>query len=322
MIVTPRIDAATHRLGPHEINFHERAAVMAIVNRTPDSFYDKGATFALDAAIQAGVDAFDAGADLLDVGGVKFAPGPPLPMEEESERIVPFVRELAAYGPISVDTFHPEVARRAIEAGAAVINDTTGLHDPAMADVVAESNALLVIAHSVAAPRTRLVGPSYFNVVAEVREFLNARVELALSRGVRPEQIIIDPGHDLNKNTMHSLEITRRLEEFADSGYPLLVALSNKDFIGESLGRDRHDRLAGSLASAVWCATQGARIVRVHNVPETVDAIHMFEAIQGWRRPQLLRHNQPFLGPELRPEPAANPVAERASEPVAEGAVR
>lgn len=304
MIVTPRIDAASHRLGPHEFDFHERVAVMAIVNRTPDSFYDKGATFALDAAVQAGMAAFAAGADLLDVGGVKFAPGPPLPIEEESDRIVPFVRELASHGPVSVDTFHPEVARRAIAAGAAVINDTTGVHDPEMANVVADSDALLVIAHSLAAPRTRLVGPSYFDVVAEVREFLDTRVELALSRGVRPEQIIIDPGHDLNKNTLHSLEITRRLEEFADSGFPLLVALSNKDFIGESLGRERHDRLSGSLASAVWCATQGARMVRVHNVPETVDAIHMFEAIQGWRRPRLLRHNQPFLGPELAPEAA------------------
>lgn len=299
MIVTPRIDAATHRLGAREIDFRSRVAVMAIVNRTPDSFYDRGATFALDAAIQAGLTAFEAGADLLDVGGVKFAPGPPLPVDEESARIVPFVRELATHGPVSVDTFHPEVARRAIKAGAAVINDTTGLHDPAMADVVADSDALLVIAHSVAAPRTRLVGPSYLDVVGEVREFLDSRVELALSRGVRPEQIIVDPGHDLNKNTMHSLEITRRLEEFADTGYPLLVALSNKDFIGESLGRERHERLSGSLASAVWCATQGARIVRVHNVPETVDAIHMFEAIQGWRTPQVLRHNQPFLGPEL-----------------------
>src|SRR5690606_12071411 len=145
------------------------------------------------------------GADLLDVGGVKFAPGPQLPVEEEAARVVPFVRELAAHGPVSVDTFHPEVARRSIQAGAAVINDTTGLHDPAMADVVADSDALLVVAHSVAKPRTKLVGPRYNDVVGEVLEFLKERVELALSHGVRPEQIIVDPGHDLNKNTLHSL---------------------------------------------------------------------------------------------------------------------
>lgn len=300
MIVAPRIHAPFHRLGQNDFNFQERVAVMAIVNRTPDSFYDKGATFELDAAVQAGMNAFEAGADLLDVGGVKFAPGPPLPAEEEAERVVPFIRELAVHGPVSVDTFHPEVARLSIAAGAAVINDTTGLHDPAMADVVADSDALLVVAHSIAKPRTKLVGPLYNDVVGEVLSFLEARVELALSRGVRPEQIIVDPGHDLNKNTLHSLEITRRIEEFTQTGYPLLVALSNKDFIGESLNRERKERLAGSLSSAVWCASQGARIIRVHNVPETVDAIHMFEAIQGWRKPAYLRHNQPIPGPELR----------------------
>lgn len=314
MIVTPRIDAATHRLGTTDIDFRRRVAVMAIVNRTPDSFYDKGATFQLDAALSAGVAAFEAGADLLDVGGVKFAPGPQLPVDEENERVVPFVRELAQHGPVSVDTFHPEVARQAIAAGAAVINDTTGLHDPAMADVVADSDALIVIAHSAAKPRTPLVGPLYQDVVAEVRAFLRARVELALSRGVRPDQIIIDPGHDLNKNTLHSLEITRRLEEFTHDGYPLLVALSNKDFIGESLDRDRWDRLSGSLSSAVWCATQGARIVRVHNVPETVDAMRMFEAIQGWREPAFLRHNQPPPGPELPPDPVPNLLLARQPE--------
>ncbi|WP_449276746.1 dihydropteroate synthase [Leucobacter sp. GX24907] len=299
MIVDPRIDAEVHRLGDTTIDLHRSVAVMAIVNRTPDSFYDRGATFELDAAVQAGVRAFGDGADLLDVGGVKFAPGPQLPIDEETERVVPFVRELAPHGPVSVDTFHPEVARRAIESGAAVINDTTGLHDPAMADVVADSDALLVIAHSVAKPRTKLVGPMYENVVAEVLQFLEARVELALAHGVRPEQIIVDPGHDLNKNTLHSLEITRRLEEFATLGYPLLVALSNKDFIGESLHRERSERLPGSLSSAVWCVTQGARMVRVHNVPETVDAIRMFETIQGWREPAYLRHNMPMLGAEV-----------------------
>lgn len=293
MIVDPRIESSSHRLGGSEIDFRTKVAVMAIINRTTDSFYDKGATFELDAALQAGRDALDAGADVLDIGGVKFAPGPQLSIEEECNRVLPFVRELAPFGPISVDTFHPEVARKAIEAGASVVNDTTGLHDPMMANVVADSDALLVIAHSVAQPRTSLIGPEYSDVVKEVLDFLRERVDLALNRGVRPEQIIIDPGHDLNKNTLHTLEITRRLEEFSDSGYPLLVALSNKDFIGESLDRDRHSRLSGSLSAAIWCVTQGARIVRVHNVPETVDAIRMFETIQGWRQPSYLRHNMP-----------------------------
>jgi len=264
---------------------------MAIVNRTPDSFYDKGATFGLDDAVRSGVAAFAAGADLVDVGGVKFAPGPPLPISEEIERVVPVVRELAPVGPVSVDTFQPAVAAAAIAAGAAVINDTTGVHDPAMAEVVAGSSATLVIAHSAAAPRTQLPQPHYDDVVGEVTEFLRTRIDIALAHGVPPERIIIDPGHDLNKNTRHSLELTRRLGEFASFGLPMLVALSNKDFVGEALDRPRDGRLAGSLAAAVFCATQGARMVRVHNVAETVDALRMVEAILGWREPAYVLHN-------------------------------
>jgi len=288
-----RIDAPVQRLGSVSIDLRTRVAVMAIVNRTPDSFYDQGATFELDRAVHAGIQAFAEGATIVDVGGVKFAPGPAVPVDVECDRVLPLIGELARHGPVSVDTFHPEVAQRAITAGASIINDTTGLHDPAMADVVADSDARIVIAHSIARPRTEAPAPSYRDVVREVREFLDRRVELALSRGVRPEQIIIDPGHDLNKNTLHSLELTRRLGEFADSGYPLLVALSNKDFIGETLRRERGERLPGSLATAVWCVAQGARIVRAHNVPETVDAMRMFEAIQGWRDPAYLQHNMP-----------------------------
>ncbi|MFC9920011.1 dihydropteroate synthase [Agromyces binzhouensis] len=266
---------------------------MAIVNRTPDSFYDRGATFALDRALEAAHAALADGADWIDVGGAKFAPGPPIPVDEEAERVVPVVAALAGSGAVvSVDTFHPEVARRAIAAGAHVINDTTGIHDPAMAEVVADSDATIVITHSLAAPRTPHPMPRYGDVVAEVAAFLRDRIDLARSRGVPEERIVIDPGHDLNKNTLHSLELTRRLDEISAVGPPLLVALSNKDFVGESLGRrDRRDRLAGSLAAAVYCIGRGARIVRVHNVRETVDAVRMVEAIEGWREPAFLEHN-------------------------------
>jgi dihydropteroate synthase len=291
VIVDPRLTAPVRRLGSREIDLSRRIAVMAIVNRTPDSFYDNGATFGLDAAVATGAAAFDAGADVVDVGGVKFAPGPPLPVDEEIARVVPVVRELAPAGPVSVDTFQPAVAAAAIAAGAAVINDTTGAHDPAMADVVADSDATLVIAHSLAAPRTQLPQPRYDDVVAEVAAFLRQRVETAISHGVPSERIIIDPGHDLNKNTRHSLELTRRLGEFTSFGLPMLVALSNKDFVGETLDRPRDGRLAGSLAAAVFCATQGARMVRVHNVAETVDALRMVEAILGWREPAYVLHN-------------------------------
>jgi len=268
-----------------------RVITMAIVNRTPDSFYDGGATFALDAAVTAGQRAVEQGAEIVDVGGVKFAPGPPVPIEDEIARVVPLIRELAPLVAVSVDTFHPEVARAAIDAGASVINDTTGVHDPAMADVVADSDAAIVIAHSRAAPRTQLPQPRYRDVVTEVADFLRERADLAIAHGVSAERIIVDPGHDLNKNTLHSLELTRRLGELTELGFPLLVALSNKDFVGEVLDRDRADRLAGSLAAAVFCVMKGARIVRAHNVRETVDAMRMVEAILGWRDPAYVLHN-------------------------------
>ena len=281
--------------GNRALDLTRHIAVMAIVNRTPDSFYDRGRTFALDAAITAGEAAFEAGAEIVDVGGVKFAPGPPVPIEEECARVIPVVEALAPLGLVSVDTFHPEVAEAAMDAGAQIINDTTGLHDPRMADVVARGDAALIVAHSLAVPRTQHPQPRYDDVVAEVADFLSERMALAVSRGVRVDRIIVDPGHDLNKNTLHSLELTRRLGEFEVLGRPLLVALSNKDFVGETLDRERGDRLAGSLAAAVWCAANGARIVRAHNVAETVDAMRMVEAIEGWRDPAYLLHN-------MRPE--------------------
>ncbi|GAA5203039.1 dihydropteroate synthase [Microbacterium jejuense] len=273
------------------LDLSRHIAVMAIVNRTPDSFYDRGATFALDAAVAAGVAAVEAGAEIVDVGGVKFAPGPPVRVEDEIARVVPVVRELAPITRVSVDTFHPAVAAAAIEAGAAIINDTTGLHDPAMADVVAAGEAGVVIAHSLAAPRTQHPLPRYDDVIGDIAGFLASRRDLALQRGVPPERIVLDPGHDLNKNTRQTLELTRRLDELVALGSPLLVALSNKDFVGETLDRERGDRLAGSLAAAVYCALHGARIVRAHNVRETVDAMRMVEAILGWRDPVYELHN-------------------------------
>lgn len=289
--MTPR--ATTRRIGPREFDFAREVAVMAIVNRTPDSFYDRGRTDALDAAVAAAQRAIAEGADWIDVGGAKFAPGPEIPVSEEIDRVVPVVEELADSGAvISVDTFHPEVARAAIAAGAHVVNDTTGLHDPAMADVVAASGASIIITHSLARPRTPYPSPQYDDVVAEVVAFLTERVALAEARGVASDRIIVDPGHDLNKHTLHSLELTRRLGEITALGYPTLVALSNKDFVGETLGRARDQRIEGSIAAAVYCVMQGARIVRVHNVRETVDAMHMIEAIEGWRPPAFLEHNR------------------------------
>lgn len=281
------------RIGPREFDFARQVAVMAIVNRTPDSFYDRGRTDSLDAAVAAAHRAIDEGADWIDVGGAKFAPGPPVPVAEELDRVVPVIAALAGSGAVlSVDTFQPEVAREAIAAGAHVVNDTTGLRDPAMVDVVAATGAAVIVTHSLAAPRTAHPSPRYDEVVAEVVTFLRDRVAIAEAGGVASDRLIVDPGHDLNKHTLDSLELTRRLDEVVALGYPTLVALSNKDFVGESLGRPRERRVEGSIAAAVYSVMHGARIVRVHNVRETVDAVRMVEAIEGWRAPVFLEHNR------------------------------
>jgi len=281
------------RIGAREFDFSRRVAVMAIVNRTPDSFHDKGATFALERAVQASLTAVADGADWVDVGGVPFGRGPAVDLSEELERIVPLVSAIRAASDvvISVDTFSARVADAAVAAGADVVNDTSGLWDPDMAAVVAANGAHLVLTHSLTPPRTPHPSPRYDDVVATVVEHLRSRIGVATAAGVPFENLIIDPGHDLNKNTLHSLELTRRLGEIAELGPPVLVALSNKDFIGETLDRSQYERLEGSLASAVLSIREGARIVRVHDVRASVAAVRMTEAILGWREPAWLKHN-------------------------------
>ncbi|HEY9499867.1 MAG TPA: dihydropteroate synthase [Terrimesophilobacter sp.] len=266
---------------------------MAVINRTPDSFFDKGSTFALDKAVSAALTAVRDGADWVDIGGVPFGRGPVVTLDEELERVVPVVRAIAAESPvvISVDTFNAQVALASIEAGAAVINDTSGLFDPDMARAVAGTDATLVLTHSMSPPRAEPPKPEYVDVVDEVAAFLRDRVSRAIEAGIPRERIIIDPGHDLNKNTYHSLELTRRLHEIVALGYPTLAAVSNKDFVGETIDRKQGERLEGSLAAAVYCILEGARIVRMHDVPATVAAVRMVEAILGWREPAWTLHN-------------------------------
>jgi len=289
----PLLDPAPRRIGRREFDFTRRAAVMAVVNRTPDSFHDQGATFALDRAVAASLRAVEAGADWVDIGGVPFGRGPAVSTEEELDRVVPLVEAVAAASDvvISVDTTNAVVARAAVAAGAAVVNDTSGFWDPEMPAAVAESGACIVLTHSLHPPRSEPVRPVYDDVVDVVRAFLESRIERALAAGIAPDRLIVDPGHDLNKNTYHSLELCRRLPEIVALGYPTLVALSNKDFIGETLDRPQRERLTGSLAAAVACVIAGARIVRVHEVEPTVDAVRMTEAILGMREPAYAIHN-------------------------------
>ena len=285
---------APRRIGAREFDFARRVAVMAIVNRTPDSFYDNGRTFALEAAVDSALRAVAEGADWVDIGGMAFSPDTAeISPAEEADRVLGVIEAVRAASDvvISVDTQRPEVARTCVAAGADVVNDTTGLRVAGMAEAVAETGAAVVIAHSIAEPHRHLPRPQYTDVVAEVAEFLSRQVQLALDAGVPEEAIIIDPGHDLNKNTRHSLELVRRLDEITRIGPPTLVALSNKDFIGETLDRERGDRLSGTLAATAMCVERGARIVRGHEVAATVDAVRMAEAVLGLREPAWLRHN-------------------------------
>ena len=289
----PPLTTPVRTIGARTIDFSARIAVMAIINRTPDSFFDRGKTFALDRAVEAALAAASAGADWVDIGGVKFAPGPEVSAADELDRVLPVVQAVAAESDvvISVDTFRPEVAEACIAAGASVVNDTTGLQNPALAELAASTGATLVITHSLAQPRTAYAAPRYDDVVQNVVDLLRERVDLAIGLGLDETQIIIDPGHDLNKNTLHSLEITRRFDEIARIGLPAIAAVSNKDFVGESLGAERDDRVDGSLAAATACALLGARIVRMHDVARSVQAMRMTETILGLRQPEYLRHN-------------------------------
>ncbi|WP_458115348.1 dihydropteroate synthase [Arthrobacter sp. D2-10] len=289
----PQLLHARHDFGSRVLDFDNQIALMAIINRTPDSFYDGGRTFALEAAVDASLQAVADGADWVDIGGAPFAPGPGIPAAEEANRIVPVIQAVreASDVVISADTFLPEVAEQAIKAGANVVNDTTGLRNRDLAAVISQTGAHVVITHSLAEPRTVLGRPNYTDVVTEVADFLVRQVELAVSLGISEDRILVDPGHDLNKNTMHSLEITRRFSEIAGLGYPTLAAVSNKDFIGETLDRPKKARDEGSLAAAVMCALGGARILRMHNVTAARSTINLIEAAMGWREPVYLRHN-------------------------------
>ncbi|MGP9538435.1 dihydropteroate synthase [Brachybacterium sp. AOP43-C2-M15] len=282
--------AAALEIAPRPLpDLARRVLVMGIVNRTRDSFFDEGRTWELEAAVAAGLAAAEDGADLIDVGGVKFAPGEPLPVAEEIARVVPVVaalrRELPAHVLLSVDTFHAAVARAAVDVGADLINDTTGLSDPEMAPAVAATGASLVLTHSVARPRQPCPRPRYDDVVTEVRDFLAARLERALEAGVPRERIVLDPGPDLNKSTEQTLDVLRGWDEYTAFDLPLLAALSRKDFVGEALGLPKEERLEGSLAAAAWAMRLGARILRVHDVRATVRMVRMLEVLAGWREP-------------------------------------
>lgn len=266
------------------------AEVMAIVNRTPDSFYDKGATFASEKALLRIDGAVSAGASIIDVGGVKAGPGDDVDVAEEIDRVVPLIAAARGRHPdvtLSVDTWRAPVAEAAIAAGADLINDTWAGFDPELVEVAGHHQVGYVCSHTGGiTPRTRPHRVHYDDVVADVIAETTALAERAASLGVPEERIFIDPTHDFGKNTYHGLELLRRVDELVATGWPVLMALSNKDFVGETLNRglngaDITERVPGTLAATAWAAARGVAAFRVHEVEATLDVIRMTAAIQG-----------------------------------------
>ena len=284
------IEPVAWQLGTRSFDLERRALVMGIVNRTPDSFFER--TYELGEAVEHALGQVEAGADIVDVGGVKAGPGPEVELAEEHRRVVEFVDAFRRHSdaPLSVDTYRSEIAREALAAGADMVNDVSGLADPALADAVAAfPGAALVVMHAGGPPRTRPFRPEYLPDATTVVVATCRRLALeAQRRGVAADRIVVDPGHDFGKTTAQSLEVTRRLPELCALGYPVLVALSNKDFLGETLGGvGVRDRAEASLAAAVTSVALGARIVRAHDVQAHVRALRTYEAIAGWRPPAL-----------------------------------
>lgn len=265
------------------------AEVMAIINRTPDSFYDKGATFAIEQALDRADTVIAQGASIVDVGGVKAGPGDEVDPAEEIERVVPVIRGIRLRHPsirISVDTWRADVAQTAIEEGADLINDTWAGYDPELVEVAGAHRVGYVCSHTGGAvPRTRPHRVHYDDVVADVIRETTALAERAVACGVPEDLVMIDPTHDFGKNTFHGLELLRRVDELVATGWPVLMALSNKDFVGETLDRAVGERVAGTLAATAWSAARGVAAFRVHEVAETLDVIRMTAAIQGHMPP-------------------------------------
>jgi len=258
---------------------------MAIVNRTPDSFYDKGATFDLDPALRRCDEVIAAGASIVDIGGVKAGPGKAVDAAEEIERVVPTIEKVHQRHPdvlISVDTWRSEVAEAAIAAGAGLVNDTWAGWDPELIEVAGHYRVGYVCSHTGGiTPRTRPHRVHFDDVVADVIAETTQLAERAASLGCPEEFTFIDPTHDFGKNTFHGLELLRRIDEVVATSWPVLMALSNKDFVGETLDRGVGERVAGTLAATAWSAARGVAAFRVHEVAETADVIRMTTAIQG-----------------------------------------
>ncbi|MGD0454500.1 MAG: dihydropteroate synthase [Solirubrobacteraceae bacterium] len=279
------MSAPAHRLCACELTLElgERPWLMGIVNASPDSFSDGGRYAGLEARVELARELLAAGADILDVGGESASTGrPPVEVPEEIARVVPLVERLAddLGAIVSVDTYKPAVARAAVAAGARIVNDVSGLRDPELADVCAESGAALVLMHTLAAPRERLQDADlYDDVTGEVMAFLRERVALAVSRGVAREQLLLDPGPDFAKTPAQTIRLLAEVGRLHELGRPLLMAISRKDFIGALTGRAPRGRLAGTLAALAHGVQHGAHVFRVHDVAAAADFLAVRAAL-------------------------------------------
>jgi len=281
---TPTLDCAGRPLRL------DRARVMGIVNVTPDSFSDGGEHATTQAAIAYGVQLAQEGADVLDIGGESTRPGAAdVPIEEELRRVIPVIEGLvrATSLPISIDTSKPEVMRAAVAAGAGMINDVYGLRREGALDAAASLGVPVVLMHMLGEPRSMQEAPQYDDVVADVHRFLAERIFAAEMAGIAKARIVVDPGFGFGKNSAHNLALLARLDKIVELGVPVLAGLSRKRTIGELTGReDPHARVAGSVAAHLIAAQRGARILRVHDVAPTVDALKVWEAVAAVPMPR------------------------------------
>lgn len=267
----------------HNLPLGERTLVMGIVNVTPDSFSGDGVTDT-EAAVARVWKFVEDGADIVDIGGESTRPGSqPVPVGEELRRVIPVIERLTAQNfplPISIDTYKPEVAKRALEAGACIVNDIFGLRQPGMLDLVSELKPTVVIMHMQGTPQTMQLNPTYTDCVREIAEFLKHQSEKAMAVGLPKERIIVDPGIGFGKTVEHNLEILRRLREIKALGFPVLIGTSRKSFIGKVLGIDiPSERVWGTAATVAIAIANGADIVRVHDVREMAQVVRMTDAI-------------------------------------------
>lgn len=264
-----------------------RPWLMGIVNATPDSFSDAGERTTTEARVALARELLDAGADVIDVGGESGVTNrPPVDPQEEIARVVPLIERIAGEldAVVSVDTYKPAVAAAAIEAGASIVNDVSGLRDPALADVCARTGAALVLMHTRAKPKEKLLDPSYDGRMTEdVVAFLRERMALAQERGVAAEQVILDPGPDFGKTPAQTVEVLRRLDDVHALGRPVLLALSRKDFIGAVTGRGPREREAGTLAALAWGVEAGGHVFRLHDVAAAADFLAVRDVLAGRR---------------------------------------